>query len=228
MTPTKQSKSNTTQSPTEQAHAVVEEVRRSLTEAETALAELTTERDAIADQMARGSLTADSERLAELDDVLIPRKAARVAYLRDDALRVAEADLVAAELHEMAGDLTNGPAARHATYSSKRAEAEAKIAEGIAELHTVTSEWEAYARPVITRAASAGFSEDQADPLSRIVVAGKGQEAHLVIDGEPLTAPRADRAITSALSRADAYLAGTIARGLEARRWGLSVTQIGA
>lgn len=219
---------NTARSPIEQARAVVEEVRTLLAQEETALAELTTERDAIADQMARGSLTADSERLSELDDVLIPRKVARVAYLRDDALRVAEADLVAAELHEMAGDLSNGPAARHATYSSKRGEAETKIAEGIAELHAVTQEWEGYARPVIARAASAGFSEDQADPLSRIVVAGKGQDAHLVIDGEPLTAPRADRVITSTLSRADEHLAGTIARGLEARRWGLTVAQIGA
>ncbi|RCS69484.1 hypothetical protein CIK73_06060 [Brachybacterium alimentarium] len=48
------------------------------------------------------------------------------------------------------------------------------------------------------------------------------------IDGESIITPTIHNTLAVAVSGADEHLAGTIAGGLEARRMGLSIAQIGS
>lgn len=216
-----------TKSAADAAHERLTNVQTTVSSLTDELATLQQEHDEISGQIEVGSLVADVDRLAEIEE-LVGRRSARRDDLNNRVLVAAEHAVAAAELDELASDQAEGIAAKHDAYLAAVETARGKVAEGIEELKAATEAWETFSSPVIRRAASAGLTEDQTDPLARAVVAGTGAGRHLIIDGEPFTVPGVNVAIAEGVSAADEHLAGTIARGREARRWNLSVAQIGA
>lgn len=212
----------------------VEQAKKNLTEVQNAieslsqeLDQLQQEHDQISEQIEAGSLVADVDRQAELAE-LIGRRSKRLEDLRGRVLVVAEHALTQAELDALAEDQADGIKAQHDKYATESEKARQKIAEGFAELEAAHKAWTEYSSPVLARATTAGLTEGKADPLARVLVAGKGQSAHLVVDGQPFKVAPATTTLADAASSASPYLADVIARGREAKRWGLTVAQIGA
>lgn len=219
-------KSTRTVTAVEAAQKNLAEVRSTISAGTEELTKLEQEHHGIEEQIESGSLVADVDRKAELEE-LIGRRKARLEDLEGRVLAYAEHALAQAELDEFAGEQAGGVVAKHAEYLAATESARAKVAEGIAELKAATSAWEEFSSPIIRRAAAAGLAAGKADPLARVLVAGTGDSAHLIVDGEEFTVPGINGAVSAAVSGADDHLAGTVARGLEARKYGLTVSQIG-
>ncbi|APX32010.1 hypothetical protein BH708_03890 [Brachybacterium sp. P6-10-X1] len=210
------------------AEKSVKDVQEAIASTRRDLEKLEQEQTDLQTQIANGSLVVDTDRLADLTERDIPRKANRLEDLEHRILAAAKSALDQAELDALADDQADGLKAHHDTYADATEAARIKIAEGIAELKAATETWESYSLPIVRRADRAGLTEDQGDPLSRVLVAGDSRSRHLVVDGEDYISPGVHLAVAEAVSAADEHLAGTVARGREARRWGLSVSQIGA
>lgn len=210
----------------EAAQKNLAEVRSTISAKTEEVTKLEQEHHGIEEQIESGSLVADIDRKAELEE-LIGRRKTRLEDLEGRALAHAEHALAQAELDKFAGEQAGGVVAKHAEYLGAADSARAKVTEGIAELKAATSAWEEFSSPIIRRAAAAGLTAGKADPLARVLVAGTGDSAHLIVDGEEFTVPGINGAVSDAVSGADDHLAGTIARGLEARKYGLTVAEIG-
>lgn len=223
---TKTTKSTKNPSAVEVAEKNLADVQTTVASLIEELAQLQQEHYQIEEQIESGSLVADIDRKAELED-LIGRRITRLADLEGRVLAYAEHALAQAELDALAADQADGVTVHHEQYLTATAAARAKIAQGIEELKAATDQWEEFSSPIIRRATVAGLTEGKADPLARVLVAGTGQSAHLVIDGEPIITPTIHSTLAEAVSGADEHLAGTIARGQEVRRMGLPISQIG-
>lgn len=213
--------------------AAVESAKKSLAEVETAVSSLTEElskleqeHGQIEEQIESGSLVADIDRKAELEE-LIRRRRIHLEDLEGRVLPDAEHALAYAEAMEVGDSSSIGVPEKHAEYVAAAESARAKISAGIEELKTATAEWEEFSRPLVQRVEKAGLVHGKNDSTTRVLVAGHGRNAHLVIDGTEYAAPEFNRDLAGTLGAADEYLAGTLARGLEARRWNVSVAEIG-
>lgn len=219
-------KSTKTTTAVEVAEKNLTEVQSTITSLSEELAQLQQEHQQIEEQIESGSLVADIDRKAELEG-LISRRTDRLEDLQGRVLADAEQALSRAQVLQLAEDQADGVALKHQEYVTAAGAARSKITEGVEELRTAEAAWEEFSRPIVQQATSARLREGVADPESRVLVSGHGRGAHLVIDGTAYAAPEFDRDLADTLTKTDDHLAGTLARGLEARKWNLSVAEIG-
>ena len=197
----------------------VDEVRRRLREAEADLVQLHQEREEITRAVADGSILADTERLDELEESLIPRKTRRRDYLRDVALPITEAQYASLELTALAADLGTGIPVRYTAFEERRAAAEEKVLEAVADLRTVADEWNGALAPLTSKALRAGLDNVTGDPLSRVLAVrdldGKPTGV-LEVDGTEYRTVNTSRAIGDILRKADPEVKRYVDAGREA------------
>lgn len=117
-----------------------------------------------------GSLTVDTDRIADLEETIIPRKEERLEELQTRILPAAKAEVAAQEIAELATSSRTGLAALRSAEREAYTEAVGHVAAGLEKLRAASTAYDAGVAEIQGRALAAGLRAGKADPLARVLI----------------------------------------------------------
>lgn len=220
MTPKINNKLSALEATLQDARAQEAAARSAVGDLSTEAAALGAERDALALQVEQGSVTVDVDRLEEITETILPRRARRLEDLSERILPTLVQGVVSAELAVEAGDSATGTVARWSDYVEVRRNAEAQVAEAVRDLRAATSTWDAYVNTLSRKAARAGLTDRAGDPLARVLAITQDNQVYgsrhpdvvgALVDGKRYRAVGSNAAVSRAVKRADKYVGTAVA-----------------
>lgn len=221
MTPKINTKPSPLEATLQDARAQEATARSAVEDLTSEVAALEAERDALATEVERGSVTVDTDRLEDLEETLIPRRARRLEDLSERILPSLAQGVVSAELAVEAGDSATGTVARWSDYCEVRRDSEQKVAEAIRDLRAATVEWDRYVGALSRKAARAGLTDRAGDPLARVLASTEDSQIYgsrhpdvvgALVDGTAYVPIGSDRAVSRAVRRADEHVGSAVAK----------------
>ncbi|UQN29579.1 hypothetical protein [Brachybacterium kimchii] len=158
-----------TSSAADAAHLSLAEAEDALAAVAAEVAKLEEERDQILADIDAGSVLADVERLAEIDETTIPRKRERLEHL-ERVKSVAEQSVAAIDLAEFGAQGAGALPVAWEKYQEARAKHEAEILRAAEALKAVTEEWNSSVNSLMGKARRVGLVIGECDPLARTQV----------------------------------------------------------
>lgn len=167
----------------------------------------------------------DLDRLGDLNDTLIPRRRARLEVLESETLPEAKRAAERAVLLELAERDADGIPGKYAAYLQAVADAEAVMAQALADARAAGEEWTEFISEVSRRAQAAGLSDTLSrddHPIrykSRVRLGYQPESApepEVIYGGETYKGVNSDATVRGVVSAADASLHGLIVAAVNA------------
>lgn len=230
---TRSTKTTVTASPLEAAVQAAREtegqVRQAVETLTAEVADLQAEHDRLAAEVESGSVVADTDRLDELAETILPRRTRRLEDLVQRIAPSAEQGRVAAELALAAVDGAEGLPAKDEAYRARRRELETVIATAVADLRRETDARDRLIGDLASKAFRAGLTDHAGDPLSRVrattATSLRGSDYNhrdpaggVLVDGTEFRPVGSQSAVQLAVAKADELIGATVAAA-EHERW---------